>query len=277
MTRVEEWVGAIPHGALLPGMTPELVDEERPWIDPFVSSDGRMLLSVHSFVVRSGDTTVVVDTCVGGHGDRPLPHDDAFPEALAAEIDGGLEAVDVVLCTHLHFDHVGWNTVRDDGGDLVPTFPNARYLVSETELANYADHDHEGIGAVSVEPLRAAGCLHAVESEHRITPEIRLTPSPGHTDGHVSVVIESVGHSALITGDAFHNPIQFPHPELAAERFDADSAAAADTRRRLIADLADSDTVVLGTHFAPPTAGHLVAGADGRLELRSIPQEGNRE
>lgn len=274
IVRVAEWVGAVPHGAVLPGMVPELVDAQRPWIDPFVAEDGRMLLSVHSFVVQSGDTTIVVDTCVGAHGERPLPHDDAFPEVLAAEVDGGLDGVDVVLCTHLHFDHVGWNTVATGDGDVRPTFPNARYLVSETELATYADHDHEGIGSVSVEPLRIAGCLRGVESDHRITSEVRLTPTPGHTAGHVSVAIESGGRSAIITGDAFHNPIQFPHPELGADRFDADSPGAATTRRRLISELIDSDTLVLGTHFAPPTAGVLVTGPGGRGELRPLQEEG---
>lgn len=272
ITRVVEWVGAVPHGALLPDMTPELVDAERPWIDPFVAGDGRMVLSVHSFVVNSGGTTIVVDTCVGGHGERPLPHDTEFPERLAAEIDGGLDAVDVVLCTHLHFDHVGWNTVRGADGSLVPTFPNARYLVSETELGAAADDDHHAVLPVSIEPLRAAGCLHAVDLDHRITPEISLVSTPGHTPGHVSVVIESAGERALITGDATHSPIQFRHPELSAVRFDADSTQATATRRSLIERLADTDTVVLGTHFPPPTAGRVVR-TDGRVTFLPLDDE----
>ena len=122
--RVEARVTAVPHGSICSGITPEVVDEHRPWINPFVTDDGRMLLSIHSFVIIDGSTTVVVDTCVGAHGDRPLPQDPHFLEQLEESIKGGLSAVDVVVCTHLHFDHVGWNTRRDHHtGELVPTFP----------------------------------------------------------------------------------------------------------------------------------------------------------
>ncbi|MGA1437189.1 MAG: MBL fold metallo-hydrolase, partial [Ilumatobacteraceae bacterium] len=156
--RVEARVTAVPHGSLCSGLTPEVVDEHRPWVDPFVADDGRMLLSIHSFAIHDGSTTMVVDTCVGAHGDRPLPQDPHHLAQLRDAIDGGLDAVNVVVCTHLHFDHVGWNTIRDAStGDLVPTFPNATYLVSRDELENFADHDHSGIAGVSVDPLVAAG------------------------------------------------------------------------------------------------------------------------
>lgn len=262
--RIEERVAAVPHGSLLPEHVVDLVERERPWIDPFVADDGRILLSVHSFVVESAGVTIVVDTCVGDHGERPLPPGgDEFLEQLADAVDGGLNAVDMVLCTHLHFDHVGWNTRRDPtSGELVLTFPNARYLVTATELATYGDHDHHGIGAVSVEPIHAAGRLVVVEPDHQLTPEVRLVPTPGHTPGHVSVVIESAGVSAIITGDAIHSPIQVAHPDVSAEHFDSDSEQARATRRRLLAKLADTGTLVLGTHFPPPTAGRVVTDGD---------------
>jgi glyoxylase-like metal-dependent hydrolase (beta-lactamase superfamily II) len=260
VTRVEERVVAVPHGAILSDDMPEYVEAERPWIDPFVTIDGRLLLSLHSFVIESCGLTIVVDTCVGRHGERPLPGDDAFPDRLAAAIDGGLAAVDVVLCTHLHFDHVGWNTIRDpSSGRLVPTFPSARYLVTNDELATYADHDHYAVGPVSVDPVAAAGLLDGVEVDHRITPEVVLLPTPGHTVGHVSVLIESSGESALITGDAVHSPLQFAHPHLTAERFDTDSTGAINTRRLLVDRLVGTSTIVLGTHFAPPVAGRIVS------------------
>lgn len=276
--RVEERVTAVPHGSLLPKRIVPLVETERPWIDPFVASDGRVLLSIHSFVVESSGCVLVVDTCVGDVGDRPLPNDPTFLDRLASEIDGGLAAVDVVLCTHLHFDHVGWNTRRDEvTGELVPTFPNARYLVAATELAsldNSDDHDvGNGVLTASIEPIRAAGQLEAVALNHRITPEVRLVSTPGHTPGHVSVLIESGGESALITGDVVHNPVQFTHPDITAERFDDDSRLATQTRRGLIEKYRGTSTVLLGTHFPPPTSGYLVSHNDA---VRFEPVLGDR-
>lgn len=262
--RVEARTVAVPHGSIASGVTPQLVDEHRPWIDPFVTDDGRIVLSLHSFVIRSDGTTIVVDTCVGDHGERPLPADPEFGSALAASIDGGLDAVDVVLCTHLHFDHVGWNTRRDPGtGALIPTFPNARYLATRAELEALGDHDRHGIGPVSVEPLVAAGRLVAVEPDAHLTREVRLLPTPGHSPGHVSVLVESAGAAALVTGDIVHSPLQFVRPDVTADRFDADPDAAIATRRRIIELIAGTGTIVLGTHFPPPTAGLVVRTAEG--------------
>lgn len=262
--RVEARTVAVPHGSICSGITPEVVDRHRPWIDPFVTDDGRIVLSLHTFVIRSDGTTIVVDTCVGDHGERPLPADPDFGAALAASIDGGLEAIDVVLCTHLHFDHVGWNTRRDAAsGALVPTFPNARYLVSGAELEALAADDHHGIGPVSIEPLVAAGRLTTVAPDARLTRDVRLLPTPGHSPGHVSVLVESDGASALVTGDIVHSPLQFVRPDITADRFDADPDTATVTRRRVIELVAGTGTVVLGTHFPPPSAGHVVHTVDG--------------
>ena len=264
--RVEERGLAIEPRFIVPGLTPDVVDPLREWAAPFVTEDGRMLLSVHAFVVVDGATTVVVDTCVGPHRDRPLPGDDAFVDRLAAAIDGGLDAVDVVLCTHLHFDHVGWNT-RPDGDRWVPTFPNARYLFAREEVAYLRAEDHHGLHEVAIAPILEAGQAELVDPDHRIDASLRLTPTPGHTPGHVSLVIESAGASAIITGDCVHNPVQFRHPELAADPFDWDTARSSATRRALVSTLTDSGTLVLGTHFAPPTAGRLETGPDGAIRF----------
>lgn len=264
IARVEARTVAVPHGSISTAVTPEVVDDFRPWIDPFVTDDGRIVLSLHSFVIRSGGTTIVVDTCVGDHGERPLPPDPDFGAALAAAVPGGLAAVDVVVCTHLHFDHVGWNTCRDPAtGELVPTFPNAAYLVTQAELDALAVDDHHGIGAVSVEPLVAAGRLRPVEPDATIADGVRLVPSPGHSPGHVSVLVESAGAAALITGDVVHTPLQFVRPHITADRFDADPMAATATRCAVIDLVVDTGTLVLGTHFPPPTAGRVVRTPDG--------------
>ncbi|MEM7323106.1 MAG: MBL fold metallo-hydrolase [Actinomycetota bacterium] len=273
VTRVEENLLALPTKVLVPDITLAQIEAKRPWVDPyFLEPNGDepvLSLSIHSFVVRSADTVIVVDTCVGPDMDRGLPGDPAFLDRLDGAIDGGLPAVDVVICTHLHFDHVGWNAVAVDGS-LVPAFPNARYLVSLAEMDELDLDDHMKVRDPSVQPLVDAGVLDIIEvpaSGYRVTDEITLVPTPGHTLGHVSVLIRSTGPdgsaTGLITGDAFHNPLQFAYPELAAWRFDTDADQSTATRRQLLDDYTDTGTLMLGTHFAPPTAGVLRRGESG--------------
>jgi len=257
ITRVEEVVTYVDATVLMPDFETSMLDSHRDWLMPSFFSDrnDKMALSIHSFVIESHGTTIVVDTCVGEQ-DRALPNDLAFPDRLEAAIPGGLAAVDVVLCTHLHFDHVGWN-LRTVDGETRPTFPNARYLFSRTEIEHTRLDDHMSVLEPSIEPLVQAGLVDLVETDHRITDHVTLIPTPGHTPGHVSVLIESDGHTALITGDMTHTPLQFAVPDLAAAAFDFDSTQSTRTRRDIIARFADTEALVLGTHFAPPTAGRL--------------------
>ncbi|MEM7274988.1 MAG: MBL fold metallo-hydrolase [Actinomycetota bacterium] len=267
--RVEENIVPLPTKVLVPDITQDQLDAAAGWIEPYFDppEGGQPILrlSLHSFVVRSAGLIIVVDTCVGPDSSRGLQGDPAFVDRLAAAIDGGLERVDVVVCTHVHFDHVGWNT-REVDGRLLPTFPAARYLITRAEMEELARDDHMAVREPSIAPLEAAGVLDVVDvgdDGHPITDEVRLIPTPGHTPGHVSVAVESAGASALITGDAFHNPIQIANPELAAWRFDADPEASRATRRDLVERLIDTETLVLGTHFAPPTGGLIRSGAGG--------------
>lgn len=268
VTRVAESVIPLRPELLLPGLTPELIDAERPWVDPFFDHEHRIRLSIHTFVVLSQGRTIVIDTCVGAEPDRPLPADPAYLGRLDEAIDGGLDGVDVVLCTHLHFDHVGWNTIAVAGA-RVPTFPNARYLFGRLEWESLVGHDHDGLAETAVQPIIDAGQAQFVDTDHQITTEVRLVPTPGHTPGHVSVVIESQDASALITGDIAHSPIQFAHPQIAATGFDTDSDESTSTRMMIVDRYADTDTLLLGTHFAPPTAGHLVRDRSSRIRLVS--------
>lgn len=258
ITRVEESIAHVDGFQLMPDFTVDRLEPHRDWLVPdFFAENGKMRLSIHSFVVRTPSATIVVDTCVGPDP-RSLPNDPAFPERLNNAIEGGLHAVDFVLCTHMHFDHVGWN-MRPVGGRRVPTFPNARYLVSQDELDFLDIDDHMEVREPSIQPLIDADLLDAVATDHVITDEVRLISTRGHTPGHVSVVIESQGDHALITGDAAHTPLQFAEPDLASAAFDWDSALSTSTRRALIADYAGTSRLLLGTHFAPPTGGYLSA------------------
>jgi glyoxylase-like metal-dependent hydrolase (beta-lactamase superfamily II) len=185
---------------------------------------------------------------------------------LADLADAGFprEEVDTVICTHLHFDHVGWNTMLVDG-EWVPTFPNARYLLCRDEWAHWSTEGGTGYASTlddAVRPVIDAGLADLVAPDHRVTDELRLELTPGHTPGHVAVHVESGGQHALITGDLAHHPVQWAEPHWFAEP-DTDRAQSEATRRRLLDEYAGTDLLVIGTHFAPPCSGHLVADGPG--------------
>jgi glyoxylase-like metal-dependent hydrolase (beta-lactamase superfamily II) len=263
VVRVEERIHGVIRDTLVPGITDAQLAEHAEWVAPFFSRSGRLLLSVHTFLVRDGERTILIDTCAGVEPARPLPGDPAFLERLEAAINGGLEAVDTVLCTHLHFDHVGWNT-RRVGGRRVPTFPNARYLFARVELDALEADDHASVHESSIAPLIDAGLVDLVETDHVLTPALRLIPTPGHTPGHVSVAIESRGQRAVVTGDVMHTPLQVALPELTASPFDADPAHATETRKRFLDAHEETDCLLFGTHFPPPTAGYVRGSGNQR-------------
>ena len=245
------------------------------WLRPhFADAEGRLRMSIHAFVVETPTHRIVVDTCLGndkqgrripGWNNLALP----FLSDLAAA-GYARESIDIVLCTHLHVDHVGWNTMKQNDR-WVPTFPNARYLFGRAEYADWTGpHDRDDIRTVfadSVQPILDAGLAELIDPDHRIGEEISLIPTPGHTPGHVSLRIASDGAEGLITGDFLHHPCQIAHPDWASTA-DWDAAAANATRRRMYAALADRPVLILGTHFAGATAGHLVSDGDGwRLQV----------
>jgi glyoxylase-like metal-dependent hydrolase (beta-lactamase superfamily II) len=232
----------------------------------FATPDGRMIISFQCFVLRSQGRTVMIDTCIGADREREFPVftnlQTTFLEDLAAAGYPHASVTDV-LCTHLHFDHVGWNTRRVDG-QWVPTFPQARYLFGRREwehwkfLRDTNGYHHMEHLKDAIDPVMAAGLVQFIEPDFRITDEVSLIPTPGHTPGHVSVLIQSRGESAVITGDMMHNPIQIAVPATEA-RFDMDKAAAARTRVEFVNRFNGSRTLVIGSHFSDPSAGHIVA------------------
>jgi glyoxylase-like metal-dependent hydrolase (beta-lactamase superfamily II) len=171
--------------------------------------------------------------------------------------------VDVVICTHLHVDHVGWNTRLADGR-WVPTFPRARYLFARREWEHWTSEEEDGtkrILADSVAPVLDAGLAELVEMDHRVADGIWLEPTPGHTPGHVSVRVHSDGADAVITGDLMHHPVQVAEPAWQSA-FDTDPVQARETRRAFCSRYADRPVDVLGTHFHHPTAGRIVRHRD---------------
>jgi glyoxylase-like metal-dependent hydrolase (beta-lactamase superfamily II) len=260
---------------VIPAATPELVKKVQ-WLSPhFVTPEGKLSLSIHSLIVDTPGAKLVVDTCIGNDRNRePMSiMSNLATSYLEDMIAAGYkpESINYVLCTHLHLDHVGWNT-RLVNGKWVPTFPKASYLMDKKELAFYGNIDENvtddfmqvqrRVFADSVQPVFDAGLAKAVESTAQICDGVRFVPTPGHTPGHCSVLIESKGEKALITGDFMHHPIQFHDPGLVTP-FDVDNAAAVATRRRIFGEYADTPTLIIGTHFAGPTAGKLVRDGDG--------------
>ena len=247
--------------------------KEIPWMYPhFADENGRMRGAIHALIVEAPDRTIMVDTCVGNDKERGNPAWNQLQTAFLDDMEKAgyvLDAIDTVLCTHLHIDHVGWNTMLVDG-KWVPTFPKARYLIGQVEFAHWqadTDLDQVAVMADSVLPVFDANLVDLVETDHQITDEISLMPTVGHTPGHVSVMIRSNGEEAMITGDFIHHPCQFAHPEWSSS-FDTDPVQSAQTRREVFDRYAETPTLVIGTHFATPTAGHLKRDGDAyRLDV----------
>jgi glyoxylase-like metal-dependent hydrolase (beta-lactamase superfamily II) len=250
---------------LLEGGSPELI-EQNAWLIPrYATKDGRMLISFQAFVVKSRGRRIMIDTCIGNDRQREFDifcnMQTSFLEDLAS-VGCPPDKIDLVLCTHLHFDHVGWNT-RLVNGRFVPTFPNARYLFGRREYEHWqmlvrtnGYHDLRHM-TDSVEPIVEAGLMDLIEPDHRLTDEISLEPTPGHTPGHVSVRIASRGEEAVITGDLMHHPLQFAEPDRHVN-FDMDKAQGARTRRDFMTRYENRKALVIGSHFCDPTAGYIV-------------------
>ena len=230
------------------------------WMFPhFMDDAGNLVMSIHALVVDTGARRIVVDTCIGNDKERDIPTWSHLQTSFLADLEAAgyrRESIDTVLCTHLHVDHVGWNTMLVDG-EWLPTFPNARYLVGETEW-RYWDDRNPGtqVLADSVRPVIDAGLVDFVAVDHQVCDEVRLEPTPGHTPGHVSVRISSGGEDALITGDCIHHPCQMTRTDWCSSA-DSDQAQGQETRESLLERMVDTDVLVIGTHFATPTAGHV--------------------
>lgn len=276
ITRVQEfeWRRRELNFLLLDDATPDAFARTRTARDPrFVDVDaGTLIMSFHSFVVRTERGTLLVDTCVGNDKDRPmLPewHRQKFPylDRLRA-IGLGPEDIDFVCCTHLHGDHVGWNTQLEDDR-WVPTFRNARYIMADDEVRYWEqlhkdepDNMYWRVWQDSVLPVIEDGLVDRVASDHEILPGIRLRPAPGHTPGNVVIELESSGERAVMSGDVVHHPVQIERPDWSSH-FDGDPDGARVTRRDLLERVADTGTQLLGAHFAGPSALRIVGDDEG--------------
>jgi glyoxylase-like metal-dependent hydrolase (beta-lactamase superfamily II) len=255
---------------LLKDETAEYV-RQHAWLRPhFATPEGLMKISFQAFVLRSRGKSVMIDTCIGA--DRKREYDvfcnlqSTFLTDLAVA-GFPAESIDTVLCTHLHFDHVGWNTRLVDG-HWVPTFPQARYLFGKAEFDHWThlratgEYHHFGHLVDAVDPIVAAGLVDYITPDYQLTDEVSLFPTPGHTPGHVSVLIRSRDQEAVITGDLMHHPIQLIDPAREAN-FDMDKPQGAQTRQAFVDRFGGTGVLVIGSHFCDPTGGWIVRHGSG--------------
>jgi glyoxylase-like metal-dependent hydrolase (beta-lactamase superfamily II) len=267
---IEQETTFLPALEMLPGLTPELLDENRAWMREIGALDAQdaLMLCFQSYVVRTPHHTILVDSCIGNDKPRPRPKwnmksDDTYMRALAAA-GFGVEDIDVVMCTHLHVDHVGWNTRLLDGR-WVPTFPNARYVFGRTEFDHWtAQNAATPVSPFvdSVLPVVEARRADIVADDHEIGDHVRLMLTPGHTPGHVAVAFGRGRDDAVVSGDLMHSPIQTRYPEMSV-KFDVDQALSAVTRRHFLERYCDTETLCCTAHFPSPSVGKIRRRGDG--------------
>lgn len=255
---------------LLPTFDYAAVEENRDWLEPHFWDDAQknILASMHTYVIRTPHHTILVDTCVGNDKPRTISEEwnhmqTPWLDRLAA-LGVRPEEVDYVLCTHLHVDHVGWNT-RLEGGRWVPTFPKARYLFHRAEFDAWEkERNHiavDGSFDDSVLPVVEAGQAQFVAGDHAIDDTLWLEPTPGHSPGHVVLHLQSGGAKAVFTGDMIHHPIQIAYPEWNSG-FCSIPELAREQRQRFVQNQADTGTIILPAHFAAPVAGCIASNGN---------------
>ncbi|MGV9384077.1 MBL fold metallo-hydrolase [Nonomuraea sp. NPDC003707] len=273
VTRVWEFYGpvAMTPEAFFPESSPRAWEEHASWLEPhFVDPETRIVnAAIQTWLLRSEGRNILIDTGVGNHKERPYAPvwsrlDTGFLDNLAR---AGVrpEDVDLVVNTHLHVDHVGWNTYLDDRA-WVPTFPNATYLMPKTDFDFWNPaNEHEpllgrgnqNVFEDSVAPVHEAGLTTLWEDSYTIDANLRLESAPGHTPGSSVVVLESGADRAVFVGDLLHSPVQLVEPD-ANSCFCEDPAAARATRRKVLGWAADRNALVVPAHL----------GGQGAAEVR---------
>ena len=279
VTRVQESLGPgfFPE-FLFPDWDPQVLSENKTWLEPyyFDSASGKFMSSIHTWVVRTKDHVILIDTCTGNHKQRPaferfnMLNTDFLARLKLAGVDP-LE-VDYVLCTHLHVDHVGWNTQLEDGR-WVPTFPNARYVFSKIEhdrwnpLLNQDSNTgiNQNVYNDSVLPIVEAGMADMTTGNFAIGDCLTIEAAPGHTLGHTVIKAQSQGSHALFSGDVMHHPLQVLNPHWNS-RFCELPEVARSTRRRVLEHCCESNALLMPAHFGYPHACK-VSDSHGKFKL----------
>jgi glyoxylase-like metal-dependent hydrolase (beta-lactamase superfamily II) len=258
---------------LLPKASSELIQRHAGWMAPDLYDPQADLLAMvrQSMVVRTRHHAILIDTCVGDCKRRNPPGmNDLHSPWLGNFRALGLsfEDIDLVMCTHLHVDHVGWNTRLADGR-WVPTFPNARYIFARSEYEFWKEARQRGkdspdgpVFEDSVEPVVEAGLAQIVDDAEELSDGFRLEPTAGHSVGHVAIHLEAAAGHVIFSGDVMHHPIQVREPHINSCFCEYPDRSAA-TRRRFLETYADRDVLVAPAHFERGTVGRITSGPDG--------------
>jgi glyoxylase-like metal-dependent hydrolase (beta-lactamase superfamily II) len=268
---IEQETTFLPAHDLFPGLTADVLAENRAWMKQAKAIDDNdtLILCFQSYIVKTPHHTILVDSCIGNDKPRParpkwnMKTDDTYMRGLkAAGIS--VDDIDYVMCTHLHVDHVGWNT-RLENGKWLPTFPKARYVFAKGEYDYWAEqHAKAEVPPFgdSVLPIVEANKADIVGHDFSIGDHVRLLPTPGHTPGHVAFTFGRGKDDAVFSGDLMHSPLQTRYPDL-APKFDVDPAQASASRRSFLERYCDTETLCCTAHFPSPSAGKIRRKGNG--------------
>jgi glyoxylase-like metal-dependent hydrolase (beta-lactamase superfamily II) len=277
IARIEEtYLPIYPPGDIFPQWNDAIAAEHASWLAPahYDAEKNLIKLSVHSWLLQVGGKKFLIDACCGNHKARPARPfwnmlNTPYLERLAAA-GARPQDIDYVMCTHLHHDHVGWNTLNANGR-FMPTFPNARYVISRPDFEYYRKLDAAPDQAEPVEfgafrecvlPVVEAGRADFVTGPHRLDEHIEIVPAPGHSAGHVVFRLESAGERAVFIGDVLHHLIQVYYPHWNFPK-NADAQQARASRRAVLAHCAATGALMLPAHVGAPFAGRIEAAGDG--------------
>jgi glyoxylase-like metal-dependent hydrolase (beta-lactamase superfamily II) len=268
--RIAEYEGPFlaPH-EFFPDFDPEVMRANADLLGPRLinPASGKLVFSFHTFVIKTAHHTVLIDSCLGNDKERPsrpqfhLMRSNYLGNLAAVGVKP--EAVDFVMCTHLHWDHVGWNT-RLENGRWVPTFPNARYVMARREYGHWEgvqkqgdDTPHRRAFEDSVLPVVRTGQSQLVDDDFALEDGVWFEPAPGHTPGNVVIHARSLDETAVFMGDVIHHPLQLIKPEWSTFAC-SDREMSRQTRTRLIEEHAERGTRLLPAHFPSPTVGRIL-------------------
>ena len=278
ITRVEELIGPLfDPETFFPDYSKEIIEQHRDWIYPnhVDETSGRIIASMHSWLIESAHHKILVDTCIGNDKER-MPYRDwhrmQSPWMTNLKAAGvSPEEIDYVMCTHLHVDHVGWNTRLQDG-QWVPTFPNAKYVFSEVEYNFWQGQRNAenpaAFNAVNNQTfddsvLPIMGLAEMIDGEVDLIDDfLHISPAPGHTPGSITLDLVSEGDRALFTGDICHHPIQVYEPGWNSAFCEIPDQAIA-TRKRILEYCVENNAMMMPAHFGPSFAGHVKESSKG--------------